>query len=192
MLEAASTEIRGTGKVIEAIRSGARKLRVKLGEEDLERLAEFSLAEWWGPPPNIESMRDLISAYLSYVGRVEEAKKVQRSDSCRGRMLKRLEEYFDSSGTSPSRSVREMKKPKKGRKNEPKTVQIPYEELKCPRCKGFVMIGDLPAIDHYLEHFKELKLGGKVIRDLADYKSLPDDERLKAYQIARKFFKKKR
>ncbi|RLA82026.1 MAG: hypothetical protein DRG31_07930 [Deltaproteobacteria bacterium] len=192
MLEAASAEIRGTGKVVEAIRIGARKLRVKLSKDDLERLAEFSLAEWWGPPPNMESMRDLISAYLSYVGRVEEAKKVQRSDSCRGRMLKRLEGYFDSRDASTPRIVRKMKKPKKGKKDEPKPIQIPYEELRCPQCKGFVMIGDLPAIDHYLEHFKELKLGGKVIRDLADYRSLPDEEKLKAYQIARRFFKKKR
>jgi len=40
-----------TGKIADAIKNGARKLGVKLSEKDLERLAEFSLAEWWGLPP---------------------------------------------------------------------------------------------------------------------------------------------
>jgi len=75
--------------------------------------------------------------HLHYVGRVEEAERAQRHDSRRGKMLRKMEEYFDSSDASAPRSVRKMKKPKKGKKDEPETVQIPYEDLKCPRCKGF-------------------------------------------------------
>jgi len=54
------------------------------------------------------------------------------------------------------------------------------------------MAGDLPAIDHYLQHFKELKTRDKAIRSLADYRELPDEDKLKAYQKARRVFKKTR
>jgi len=164
----------GAGKIVGAIRAAAGRLGVRLEGEDLERLAEFSASEWHGPPPTMESMQDLISAYLYYVGRVEEARRIQRSDACRRRMLRRLERYFG---------------PEPGGASGPEPARIPYEELRCPMCRGTIVVGDLAAIDHYLRHFNELEVGGRVVRELADYRGLPDGDKLAAYRLALRLFK---
>jgi len=185
-LSGLNAEFDDANKITSAIRAAAMRLGVKLSEEDLERMAEFSASEWRGPPPSMESMRDLISAYLHYVGRVEEAKRVQRSDACRGRMLKRLKGYFE-----PESAPRGARRPVKMSGDEVEAARIPYEELRCPRCRGTIVVGDLAAIDHYLRHFNELEIGGRVVRELADYRGLPDEDKLTAYRLARKHFERK-
>lgn len=159
-----------------AILNYASKFKVKLTPTDIGRLSEFSLQEWLAPPPNEDSARDLFSAYLWHVGRRKEAERIQRTPSTRGRMLKRLLRYLGGES---------KRKPK----TADKVTEPPYEELKCPIC-GAIMLGDLPVIDHYLEHRRKFRVGGVEIRELKDYRQLDPQLKLKAYKKAKRFFVK--
>ncbi|MCD6312479.1 MAG: hypothetical protein J7L79_01525 [Thaumarchaeota archaeon] len=72
---------------------------------------------------------------------------------------------------------------------ERKRLEPPYEEYRCPRC-GAILLGDYAVVDHYLEHRGVLKIQGVEIRELSDYRSLPPELKIKAYQKASRIFRK--
>lgn len=150
----------------EALVRGAEELGIKLTESEILDLAAFCIHEWGGAPRGPEELRNLISAYMHYRGRAEQGKAIEASPLMRGNLLKKMRAFF-AGGQAP---------------------EVPYEELRCPRCPDTVVVGDLAAIDHYLRHFGEIPCGRMAVKDLSDYRGLGEKNKLRAYMIARSFF----